>query len=686
VPDHPLVSETVRDCLVEATDAEGLIAVLRRLHAGDIRTLARDVAEPSLFSHEILNANPYAFLDDAPLEERRSRAVSVRRGLPAELAESIGALDAEAVRAVIDEAAPTATTPDEVHDTLLELGALAEPVGEALGFTVHLERLIATGRAGRVTVGEQTFWLATERASLVRLAWPAGQLVPDLVEPAARKPPPWIDHESAVAELVRAHLGLVGPTTSTALASQLALGVSDVEAGLAHAELHGAALRGRFVADDMIPDCQESDVQWCDRRLLARIHRRTIERLRREIEPVTVSDFIRFLCDWQHVRPGTQLAGRDGLRTIVEQLQGFEAAAGAWEQELLPARLVDYEPAWLDELCLGGELTWGRFECRAEGTASPTRAAPIGIGLRSDLGWLLGPRPDDDWDRTSGASVTAGTDGGLVQELSGKARDVLNFLQSRGASFLEDIVHGARRLRAEVEEALWELVAAGRVTADGFAALRALLPTPGAGGGSARRRWYGKWTRQRAGAGAGRWALLLPPMRLEPHDPATADDSSPGAVPRAVLDAALIDEDRLEALAHQYVRRWGVVFRDLLRRESHAPPWRELVRVYRRLELRGELRGGRLVAGVVGEQFASPGAIEALRAVRRRTGAGDVIALSACDPLNLIGLLTPGARIATTLANTVVFRDGVPVDDTGQPAEEAIPTNPSLAVAGQGGL
>jgi ATP-dependent Lhr-like helicase len=678
VPDHPLVSETVRDCLVEATDAEGLIAVLRRLHAGDIRTVARDVAEPSLFSHEILNANPYAFLDDAPLEERRSRAVSVRRGLPAELADSIGALDADAVRAVVDEAAPTAATPDEVHDTLLELGALAEPVGVAPGFAAHVERLIATGRAGRAIVGEQTFWVATERANLVRLAWPAAQLVPDLAEPVARKPPPWIDHETAVAELVRAHLGLVGPTTAATLAGQLALRPSDVEAGLAQAELHGAALRGRFVANEMIPGCGEGDVQWCDRRLLARIHRRTIERLRREIEPVTVSDFIRFLCDWQHVRPGTQLAGRDGLRTIVEQLQGFEAAAGAWEQELLPARLVDYEPAWLDELCLGGELTWGRFECRAEGTASPSRAAPIGIGLRSDLGWLLGPRPDDAAGVTASA---AGSEGGLVQDLSGKARDVLSFLQLRGASFLEDIVHGARRLRGEVEEALWELVAAGRVTADGFAALRALLPTPGSGGGSARRRWYSKWTRQRTGAGAGRWALLRPPLPLEAIAP--AGDESPAASQRAAIDAALFDEDRLEALAHQYVRRWGVVFRDLLRRESHAPPWRELVRVYRRLELRGQLRGGRLVAGVVGEQFASPSAVEALRAVRRRAGAGDVIALSACDPLNLVGLLTPGARIATTLANTVVFRDGVPVDDAGQPADE-VPLMPGPTASAWG--
>jgi ATP-dependent Lhr-like helicase len=666
VPDHPLVSETVRDCLIEATDAEGLVAVLHELHAGRIRRVARDVAEPSLFSHEILNANPYAFLDDAPLEERRTRAVSVRRGLPAELADSIGALDLDAVKAVVDDAIPSAANPDELHDTLLELGAVAEPWAVALGFTAHFEHLMGARRATRLLVGERTFWVAAERVGLAELAWPEGRFTPPLAAHVPRKAPPWIDHETAVAELTRAHLGLTGPITATALAAQLALSPSDVECGLAQAELHGSALRGRFLPDPSA----DGEIEWCDRRLLARIHRRTIERLRREIEPVPVSDFIRFLCDWQHVRPGTQLVGREGLRAIIEQLQGFEAAAGAWEQDLLLSRLVDYEPAWLDELCLGGELTWGRFECRSEGTQSPSRAAPIGIGLRSDLGWLLGPRPVDD-----GGNGDAQL--GLCQELSTKARDVLTFLQTRGASFLEDIVHGARRLRAEVEEALWELVAAGRVTADGFAALRALLPTPGGGGTGARRRWYGKWTRQRAGVGAGRWALLLPPAPLESwgaDEPGRAAISAtePAVAPTPMVDPALIEEDRLEALARQYVRRWGVVFRELLRREPHAPPWRDLVRVYRRLELRGELRGGRLVAGVVGEQFASGGAVEALRAVRRHPGNGDVIALSACDPLNLVGILTPGPRISTTLANTVVFRDGVPVDETGETAGAAV--------------
>ena len=647
VPDHPLVHETVRDCLIEATDAEGLQRVLRALHTGEIRRVARDVAEPSLFSHEILNANPYAFLDDAPLEERRSRAVSVRRGLPAEIVDSLGALDPQAVADVIAEAQPNVASPDELHDVLLDLHALPESEGLARGWRPLFESLISARRAARFHAG-QVFWVAAERRSLGVLAWPGGTFIPELDEPPWRKPPPWTDADSAATELVRSRLMLSGPTTTGALASWLSLAPAAIEAALAQVELSGAALRGQFCqvvqADPEAAGEQRRarETQWCDRRLLARMNRRTLEQLRREIEPVSASDFIRFLQAWQHVRPGTQLAGREGLRVVIEQLQGFEAAAGAWEQELLPARVADYDPAWLDDLCLGGDVVWGRFEPRSEGTQTPTRAAPVALCARRDLGFLLGGQGDND----------AGKDGGPADKLSPKAVDVLRFLQTAGASFLEDIVLGARRLRSEVEEALWELVAAGRVTADGFAALRGLMPPAfSSGGGSARRRWYGRWTRQQRTGGSGRWSLLRAPAG----------------------QAELGEEDRLEAIARQYVRRWGVVFRDLLRREAQAPPWRDLVRVYRRLEMRGELRGGRMVGGFVGEQFAAPEALEAVRAVRRSERTGDVLALSACDPLNLAGILTPGSRIPSTMANTAVFRDGVPVDDSGaeRPADLA---------------
>jgi ATP-dependent helicase Lhr and Lhr-like helicase len=614
LPDHFLVSETVRDCLTEAMDAAGLRRMLTDLTSGRIAHHARELPEPSPFSHEILNANPYAFLDDAPLEERRARAVSVRRGLPAEVVERVGGFDDEAVRQVVEEAEPEPRNADEVHDLLLDLGVVPEAEGRRHGWEEMFESLVATSRAARMAIGgTQPFWVAAERRSLALLAYPAGTFTPDVVEPPARRAPAWTDAESAVAELVRARMGLVGPTTAATLAAELSLPEADIDAALARVELGGAILRGQFgVAPPEV-------TQWCDRRLLARIHRRTVDGLRKGIEPAPVADFIRFLLAWQHARPGAQLHGREGVKEVIAQLQGFEAAAGAWEKEILPARVTDYDPQWLDELCLGGEVAWGRLEARPDGSTIPSRAAALGVVLRRDLPWLLASREgigDDD--------------------LSQKARDVLAFLRTAGASFLEDIATGVRRLRAEVEEGLWELVAAGRVTGDGFGGLRALLPSQGPRGAGARYRWYANWKRRTVPRlGAGRWALL-------------------GAPPAS-------EDDRLEALARQYVRRYGVVFRDLLAREPQAPPWRELVRVYRRLEMRGELRGGRLVASFVGEQFAAAEAVEALRAIKRAPKAGEVVRLSACDPLNLVGIITPGPRVPATLANAVAFEDGVPV-------------------------
>jgi ATP-dependent Lhr-like helicase len=623
VPDHPLVKETIRDCLVEAMDAEGLKVVIAALRRGEIETVARDLPEPSVFAHEIINANPYAFLDDAPLEERRTRAVQLRRGLPAEVTDRVGGYDAETIAAVTAEAQPVARDPDELHDLLLEAGAWPEGDGRARGWEDAFLALVATRRAARLVDGERTHWVAAERRSLAAAIWPKGTFVPDVVEPPARRAPAWLElgAEGALVEVVRAHLSFAGVTTAARLGERLGAAASDVEAAFARVELEGAALRGRWLAD------WNEDTQWCDRRLLARINRRVLDGLRREIEPVSAADLMRFLLSWQHVRPGAQLHARLGVQQAIFQLQGFEAAAGAWEREILPARVAQYDSGWLDALCLSGEVSWGRLATREAGGA-PNKSAPIALVRRGDLPWLRVP---------DGAPATVTKDGEVEESepaLSAPARDVLEYLDTHGASFLDEIVAGAGRLRAEVEDALWELVSGGRVTGDGFAGLRALISATQSRG-SARARWHARWNRRQGGpVGAGRWSILRAPAATE--------------------------EERTEQLARQYVRRYGVVFRDVLARESHAPPWRDLLRVYRRLEMSGELRGGRFVTGFVGEQFAAPDAVDALRAIRREPKKGEIVRLSACDPLNLVGILTPGPRIPATLSNTVVFVDGVP--------------------------
>jgi len=645
IPDHPLVRETLRDCLTEAMDAEGLKRMLTDMRAGKIQTLAREVPEPSVFSHEILNSNPYSFLDDAPLEERRTRAVAVRRGLPPEIVERIGGLDPERVTEVVAEAQPDPRNADELHDLMLDLGALPAAAAEARGWTAFFDSLVAAGRAARADGtpaggSNVAFWVAAERRPLVSTIWPQLGFIPDVVAPPARRAPAWTDREGALTELTRAHLVLLGPTTASAIARQLDLPPSDVEAALARVEMEGNVLRGRFVPAELAGAESADELQWCDRRLLARINRRMLDGLRKEIEPASAADYMRFLFAWQHVRPGTAMQGRGGLAQVIAQLQGCEIAAGAWEREVLPARVVGYDSAWLDGLCLSGELAWGRLAPR-ESALAPSRAAPIAIVRRRDLHWLLVPGDTDPDADTS---------------LSAPARDVLRFLREAGASFLDDIIQGAHRLRSEAEDGLWELVSAGRVTGDGFAGLRALISATQSRGG-ARARWHARWGR-RAGApaGAGRWALLR-----SPQPPPEEDDLH-------------------EAVARQYIKRYGVVFRDVLARETRAPAWRDLLRVYRRLEMRGELRGGRLVAGFVGEQFAAPEALESLRAIRREAPRGEMVRISACDPLNLVGIITPGPRVPATLANSVLFRDGVPQLHADE-APTTVATLPALSPA-----
>ncbi len=618
IPDHPLVNQTLHDCLVEAMDGEGLADVLSRIKRGDIRIVARETAEPSVFSHEILNSNPYTFLDDAPLEERRARAVTVRRGLPPDIVDRLGSLDPEAIRAVIEEAQSIVRDADELHDVLLDQTGLSEHAGLERGYGAFFDVLVRARRASRMVGGSLSGprWVVAERRFAAEVIWPEAMFSPPLIGIAESTTP---SKEDALAVLVRGYLATLGPVTAARLSKQLEIGLSDIDIALARIELDGAILRGRFT-----PGLEPGEIEWCDRRLLARIHRRTVDGLRRSIEPVMPADYMRFLLAWQGVLPGKRLHGSAGLARVIEQLQGFDIAAGAWESDILPARIEGYEESWLDLLCLSGEVAWGRLAPRASAAAAPTRVAPISLVLRRDLPWLL-----ENIERTEGAPN--GDEG-----LSDEARKVLLLLGTAGASFFDDIVRGTRLARRDVEEALWELVSAGRITGDGFAGLRGLL-------GPARNSQQAK----RFGRGApvfaaGRWSLLRAPVVMNPDEP-------------------MDDVDPVEKFARQLLRRWGVVFREIVAREARAPAWGALARVYRKLEMRGEIRGGRLIASFVGEQFALPEALEALRAIRNEPLHGETVRLSGCDPLNLVSIIVPGERVPATMGSMVVLRDGMPV-------------------------
>jgi len=601
LPDHPLVEETVRDCLTEAMDIDGLTEVLRRIASGEIRCVAVDTPAPSAFCHEILNANPYAYLDDAPLEERRARAVEMRRTLPPELAGQIGALDPEAIAEVAREAWPVVRDADELHDALLTLIWVPDSVAQQ--WRSHLLELRETGRAQSILIGGNAGWVAAEKMQ------DSGTEFEQIPLPAA-----------LVRGIVQGWMESIGPTTIAELASTLGLPATDVEIAMHQLESEGQVLRGSF-RTAVIPGATE----WCDRRLLARVHRLTIGRLRKEIQPVPASEFMKFLLQWQHIAPGTRLHGEEGLHEVIQQIGGYEAAASAWERFILPARMAKYEPELLDQLCLNGSVMWARlsrhprFASNEDETSRrrivPTSVAPIAVFPRENADWLMrlasGDGPTIDRDTV----------------LTPIAQDVRRFLQEHGASFFADIARETGHLQSQVEDALWELSAAGVVTADGFDNLRALIDP---------KRRQGREKSRRPRHGAGRWSLLV---------------------------SRRVETNPAETAARQFLRRYGVVFRDLLARESLSPPWRDLLVQYRRMEFKGEIRGGRFVDGFVGEQFALPEAVESLRAMRRDGTSSKVnheIKLSAADPLNLIGVILPGARVPSSPGNYIVFQNGVP--------------------------
>jgi ATP-dependent Lhr-like helicase len=652
VPDHPLVREVMKDVLHEAMDIDGLKEVLDGIRSGEIKTLAIDTPVPSQFSHEILNSNPYAYLDDAPLEERRARAVQLRRTLPASVLEEVGALDPAAIEQVRSEVMPDIRDADELHDLLQTLIALPVPVAlpgwEQFDreWTLHTMRLLDERRAVMARATGRTFWVASERSEEFSALFADSQFEP---EPPTVSKTEEVEPEKSLDRAMLGWLQHIGPVTAAELGDLLGLSVSDLDRSLLRLEATGAVLRGKFRAG-------AQETEWCDRRLLARIHRLTIGTLRKQIEPVTPAQFMRWLLRWQHAAPGTQLVGERGLQEALRQLQGFEIPANAWERQVLARRVRDYEPAELDQLCLNGTVGWGRLsphpatiETSADGDGQrrrrvvPTSVAPITFFLREESDWMEPRRHGEAAEQENG--------------LSPVARDVLGYLRRRGASFFADMVRGTGKLKSEIETGLWELVAAGFVTADGFDNLRSLIdPKRRAGQG------YGRTLRPRNATG--RWSLLY-----------TGDESEEYIHDRNTRLRII------ESACWMLLRRYGIVFRELLARETSTPAWRELQVVMRRLEDRGEIRGGRFVSGFIGEQFALPIAVESVREIRRIEPNGETVTVSAADPLNLVGIVVagnaPGERVPAISGRSVTFRDGlfVPRESEARPMpiqEEAV--------------
>ncbi len=674
IPDHPLVQETVRDCLTEAMDIDGLIQLLQRMESGAVQCVAVESPAPSPFAHEILNANPYAFLDDAPLEERRARAVNLRQVLPGDMSAELGALDPAAIAAVIEEVWPTVRDADELHETLHLLVWVPEKLGEP--WKAYLPELLESKRALVVKVHQTDKrkmevtkgWVTTEQLPIIQMLFPSVEiLAPEQLELLPIVPGlPATEAETAMPLIVQGWMESCGPVTAEELSKALHVSEQTVSQALLQLEGQGQVLRGHYrtamspspfeeISTSLVKrEMKEKVEEWCDRRLLARIHRRTVSSLRREIEPVSAAGFMRFLFRWQHRAPGSQLHGETGLCEVITQLAGYETAASAWESSILKERVSNYKPELLDMLCLRGAVAWGRlappykepgvstervengkekfFQVEDRRSPSrrinPTSLAPISFFLREDALWHMALNRKKMKDGNVG----------LRQVLSAVAQDVLNALEVGGASFFADLTASTGHLPSEVEQALWELVAAGLVTADGFDNLRALINPK-------RRNAEGKERKRRPRHSAGRWDLLSSPRHSHLSDQLTTGQLH-------------------EKWAEQLLHRYGVVFRDLLKRESLAMTWRELLMQYRRMEWRGHIRGGRFVNGFTGEQYALPEAVESLRAVRRdpQAGAQD-IRISAADPLNLVGIILPGEKVASNSSKSILFRNGVPVSD-----------------------
>ncbi len=625
IPAHPLVDEVMKDVLQEAMDLEGLIEVLIGIKDGTIRCLAVDTPVPSQFAHELLNANPYAYLDEAGAEERRAKAVSLGRTIPQSMLEQTGHLDQAAIDTVRRECFPDLRDEHELHDLLQTLVALPLRFLDHKGardWPMFYERLTHAGRASTIDCGGSPCWIATERLAETAALWSdQGEVTEGVVI------------EAALKQCVQGWLQILGPTTAASFAALMHMPPGDVFKAFLSMEMQGLLMRGAF---EQPASAEDHEIEWCERRILQRIHRLTLGTRRKQVEAVTPAVYMNWLLRWQHLAPQSQLSGEEGVLEALRQLEGFEAPAVEWERTLLPARIADYDSRWLDQLCLSGAVGWGRVSPHpawavGDGSAPrrviPTNAAPITFYVRDTADWLPHALAEQCVEEPK-----------LASALSPEALQVRTLLQERGACFANDLQRIANLSRPQTQHALWELATAGLAAADGFDQLRAMMDP--------RRKSVASTVEKKTRSSAGRWSLLCEEVHAAPTR----------------IEQARRTDAALESAAKMVLARYGVVFRDLLVRESNAPKWRDLLGVLRRLEARGEVRGGRFLSGFGGEQFALPEAVESLRAARHLTDERE-ICVAGADPMNLAGIVVPGERVAAVPGKFVRFSNGVVVGE-----------------------
>jgi len=658
VPEHPLIDQTIHDCLTEAMDIEELIELISDIEQDKLTLIAKDLREPSPFAQEIINARPYAFLDDAPFEERRTNAIRNRSWADPGEAKDFSLLDSEAITRVREEAWPYINNVEEMHDGLISLAYMTEQEFAAnKNHQRWYQTLLDAGRILRLSQLSKELWIATEKLPCFMSVFPELEPLRDALKiPGFILEQKW-DRQEALREIVRSRLECLGPIESKQLANELALEVSEIDLALLALEVEGFAFQGQFTLSSRKQQSKETVVvEWCERRLLQRIHRYTIDAHRKSIKPVSLQTYTEFLFDSHQLVPITapsassseirepSLDGQTRLQNTLGLLDGIAAPASSWEADLYPVRIADYDPNWLDVMCISGKMVWGRYaqpnisqrgrEGKKSRSSGPIKSTPISIVSRANL---------DIWKALS-AGVLAEGESIPLSEL---AKVIESDLQGNGASFFDQIQQRTGLLKAQLEQGLAELVSMARITSDSFTGLRALL-TPNKKKPSGHRR---RGRRVMFGVeDAGRWSLL----ETDKTHPAARNNSRHWDV---------LDEEQLERLIGIYLQRWGVLFRGLLERELFAPPWRVLLAALRKMELRGTVRGGRFVAGVGGEQYAFPETVDALRKFKKQSTESrqKYHSLSAVDPLNLLNLILPNRKLSRLNKNRVLFENGIPI-------------------------